>query len=154
MDLDSLRKNKVYNETVHDAAIKYGNDDQVTLNLACNGSFTELPQVWNMFHYSGAVGNSRDPAFDRPISEWGIIHWTSSNKPWAKKTRGFRDSKAQLIWSLYKRNFSEAIACAPGEQCMMSDADNTALRKIAKDQTPFPTAAPTRRRRRGFSSRI
>ena len=91
MDLDILRGQPGYESTVDRIANRYGNDDQVALNMWCmkSGGYTQLDPKWNIFNnMAHRGGQENDPELDKPRTEWGIVHYAGSWKPWDDGTDG------------------------------------------------------------------
>ena len=145
MDLDILRtprgEYESYMDVVKRVGFKYGNDDQVTLNLWCAqvGGYTELDPRWNVFnnmdqplHYDNNTDlgdeeldisdNSNDNNADNTTeasrhshggdeelhisdtSEWGVVHFASSHKPWSPDAR-FAVNATRAVWERYAEDY-------------------------------------------------
>lgn len=86
-------------------AEKLGANDQTTLTAFCAGNFTRLERRWNVFHETGGRRVGKDPAMKEPAERWGILHWTSSRKPWLRRFRP-TDDKVAPLWREYATNFT------------------------------------------------
>ena len=62
-----------------DYLTRQGRNDQVILNVWCNGRFKRLDPAWNVFFLSGTYG---DPMHAHPLSKFKIFHWTGHIKMW------------------------------------------------------------------------
>eukprot|EP00173_Palmaria_palmata_P004635 Plantae.Rhodophyta-Palmaria_palmata.ctg6712.p1 GENE.Plantae.Rhodophyta-Palmaria_palmata.ctg6712~~Plantae.Rhodophyta-Palmaria_palmata.ctg6712.p1 ORF type:complete len:397 (-),score=30.76 Plantae.Rhodophyta-Palmaria_palmata.ctg6712:137-1153(-) len=109
IDMDRWRTSKKFHSAIERVALHYKNDDQLTLNYFCDGNFTALPPHWNLFRNSG-FKDGVDPAFSEvEPEEWGIIHWTSSRKPWTKE---FPYPKTHVgeLWRRHQTTTAEALS--------------------------------------------
>ena len=90
MDMQALRRsfsNKVNYKNfkyLSDYLTRQGRNDQVILNVWCNGRFKRLDPAWNVFFLSGTYS---DPMHSHPLHAFKIFHWTGHIKMWNfKKT--------------------------------------------------------------------
>lgn len=107
MDLDILRASNGYSDLVKKVGFKYGNDDQVTLNLWCGGKYTKLDKKWNVFNNMRANSNrpdSGDPELERNAHEWGVVHFAGACKPWSAKSC-FANAKTRRVWEKFGEDY-------------------------------------------------
>ncbi|KAH7647718.1 glycosyl transferase family 8 [Cryptosporidium bovis] len=94
IDLEKLRKNNFVDETL-DLVQKWGINDQIALNLYCNGDYDELPMDYNFWA-------GRDNVND--ISKHKIVHFAGPNKPWKINYQPYEE---QLLWYKYSLSYPE-----------------------------------------------
>ena len=111
VNLEKWRTAK-FRSLVNQVALEYGNDDQVTLNHFCYGNFTMLPARWNLFYRAGFADGSVDPALQEyEFEKWGIVHWTSGEKPWSKRRwKGKFDKRLKTLWEQMNTTTASALS--------------------------------------------
>lgn len=72
ISLNKLRRNH-FTDKAMEFVEKWGLNDQIILNLYCNGEYDELPMQYNFWA-------GRDDY--RNTSAHGIVHFAGPNKPW------------------------------------------------------------------------
>ena len=99
LDLSRLRDNH-FERLVERFAVKLGLDDQFTLNMACNGTYTRLEAGMNVFQreYYG---------FTPPHDEWIVVHFLGDRKPWLGSKA--ETPELQEIWEVNRVAFGEAL---------------------------------------------
>ena len=106
LDLQHLREIEFEETIAAYWAVKEGANDQVTLNLACNGTHEELETRENVFQ---GVAAEDTPA----RSEWIIAHFQSPKKPWSKGFLTWNVSSSSQyfieIWEENKLTFDEVL---------------------------------------------
>ncbi|KAH8741838.1 glycosyl transferase family 8 protein [Cryptosporidium ryanae] len=100
IDLDKLRKNNFVEETL-DVVQKWGINDQIALNLYCNGNYDELPVDYNFWA-------GRDDVND--IDKHKIVHFAGPNKPWKINYQPYQE---QLLWYKYSLVYPQGIKATP-----------------------------------------
>ncbi|KAG7339497.1 glycosyl transferase family 8 protein [Nitzschia inconspicua] len=76
LSLNRFRETKFVENVASYWAFELGGNDQIALNMQCNGTYTNLDPTWNVFqHYP------EDPVNGKP-TEWKIVHMQGSKKPW------------------------------------------------------------------------
>ena len=99
LDLSRLRDNH-FERLVERFAVKLGLDDQFTLNMACNGTYTRLEAGMNVFQ-------REDYGFTPPHDEWIVVHFLGDRKPWLGSKAETPES--QEIWEVNRVAFGEAL---------------------------------------------
>lgn len=111
INMDKWRGSKEFAAAIEKVALRFKNDDQVTLNYFCHGAFTRLPGVWNIFNAAGLGGSFPDPVFrESGPEEWGVIHWTSNKKPWSKSGCCSPGSRTGKLWEEFKTTTAVALS--------------------------------------------
>jgi len=100
MDLDILRNDSAYERTVQKIAFDYGNDDQVTLNMWCQGAYTKLDPKWNVFNNMGGL----DTTLELGEALWGIVHYAGSLKPWSTPPF-FANPGTRAVWLKFAEDY-------------------------------------------------
>jgi lipopolysaccharide biosynthesis glycosyltransferase len=90
MSLDRLRQTKFMENVASYWAFENGANDQITLNMQCNGTHSVLDPIWNVYQE-----RPKDPVYKRP-DDWRIVHMQSSEKPWIKAKKSRKHSQ---IWN-------------------------------------------------------
>lgn len=107
LDLNVLRRQRFEEEIVSYFAGVFGANDQVTLNMACNGTHGEMAGKWNIFYSEG--GN--DPMREVDVDEWGIFHFTGHGKPMAiGEERVAKRTQVEFrLWEKYYMRWEDAL---------------------------------------------
>jgi lipopolysaccharide biosynthesis glycosyltransferase len=106
VDLEILRATKFTETLAQYWSFDLGGNDQIALNMQCNGTHGELDSTWNVFK-----GYSSDPVNKR-FDEWGIVHFQGSLKAWNSTAAAWRDDpKHYKIW------MDNTIPLRPGVEC-------------------------------------
>ncbi len=100
VDLERLRETHFEANIVQYWAVELGTNDQVTFNLACNSSHTELNAKMNVFQH---VSPSNTPN----QSEWIIVHFQGSKKPWVEES--IELSEFGSLWDDIKITFEQVL---------------------------------------------
>lgn len=91
MDLGTLRESQ-FTETIASYwSFTLGGNDQISMNMQCNGTHGELDRTWNVFQ-----DYPKDPVNKQP-QDWKIVHFQGLKKPWVTK----RDTQHNKIWGKY-----------------------------------------------------
>lgn len=114
MSLETLRQNKFEEKIVPYWAIELGFNDQVVLNMACNGTYGLLNETMNML-MNADFSKSPNPNknwvtnnYYPPPDEWVIVHFIGSRKPWTpKKTTSL--PAFLRVWEDHKLTFEQAL---------------------------------------------
>ena len=100
IDLQHLRETEFEEKIASYWAVELGANDQVTFNLACNGTHGELDARLNVFQ---GASKKNTPA----RRDWIIAHFQGSKKPWSDReniSKNFWE-----IWQQSKLTFEEAL---------------------------------------------
>ena len=100
MDLEFLRGSPEYEQTVTKYAFTQGNDDQVTLNLWCDGRYVKVDPKWNVFNNMV----DKDPMLGESLESWGVAHFAGHPKPWDDKKPYFANEKMKRAWKKHAVN--------------------------------------------------
>jgi lipopolysaccharide biosynthesis glycosyltransferase len=99
LDLSRLRDNH-FERLVEHFAVKLGLDDQFTLNMACNGTYTRLEAGMNIFQ-------REDYGFPTTRNDWIVVHFLGVRKPWLSLKA--ESPEFQEIWEVNRVAFDEAL---------------------------------------------
>ncbi len=114
LSLATLRQNKFEDKIVQHWGIDLGFNDQVVLNMACNGTHGILNETMNML-MTADFSKSRNPnknwvtnMYYPGPAEWVIVHFTSSKKPWSQRKLTNLPHFIK-VWEDYKLSFVEVL---------------------------------------------
>jgi lipopolysaccharide biosynthesis glycosyltransferase len=115
LSLETLRQSKFEETIVQHWAVALGFNDQVVLNMACNGTQGILNETMNMLMVPD-FAKSRNPdknwvttLYYPPPQEWVIAHFVSSKKPWSKTKRKELPNFIR-VWKDHKLSLADALA--------------------------------------------
>jgi lipopolysaccharide biosynthesis glycosyltransferase len=99
LSLERLRETKFLEKIASHWSFKLGGNDQIALNMQCNGTYGILDSTWNVFQYY-----EDDPVYENP-EEWGIVHMQGSKKPWIESRNSLHDQ----FWERFHLPLVEAL---------------------------------------------
>ena len=103
LGLDAIRANPAWNATVRESALEFGNNDQTVLNIFCDGAFSSLDPNWNVLYSSPWA------ALNVNQSDWRILHFVGSAKPWLPGMK-WPIKQARVLWDQYRQTLEGALA--------------------------------------------
>jgi lipopolysaccharide biosynthesis glycosyltransferase len=99
LDLDALRASHFTEKVASYWSFSIGGNDQISLNMQCNGTHGNLDSVWNVFM------DSPDDYVHNRTREWSIVHFQGLNKPWLVKSDLFHGR----VWAKYALSLVDAL---------------------------------------------
>ena len=112
LSLETLRQTGFEKNIVHYWGIEMGYNDQVVLNLACNGTQGILNETMNMLQGENLALkpnpniNWVTHLYHPPPEEWVILHYQGSRKPWGANPM---DPEFLHAWKKYKLPLLDAL---------------------------------------------
>ena len=103
VDLDAVRAHPTFERTVRESALEFGNNDQTVLNIFCDGAFSSLDPNWNVLYSSPWA------ALNVNQSDWRILHFVGSAKPWLPGMK-WPIKQARVLWDQYRLTLEGALA--------------------------------------------
>ena len=100
LDLGILRKSNFTETVARYWSFDLGGNDQVSMNMQCNGTHGQLDSIWNVF-----MDYPKDPVHKR-VDEWSIVHFQGERKPWVVERPSIQHYK---IWNNYSLSLPDAL---------------------------------------------
>ncbi|OII77793.1 glycosyl transferase family 8 protein [Cryptosporidium andersoni] len=117
ISLNKLRRNH-FTDKAMEFVEKWGLNDQIILNLYCNGEYDELPMQYNFWA-------GRDDY--RNTSAHGIVHFAGPNKPWQPNYQPYEE---QLLWYKYSLKYPTGEEVPPPEPPIYLTILSTAIENL------------------------